>query len=139
LLNFNPAELTDREEVLTTAALPDGYAKSRSKKLCERAILWTRRAAVLAAVLFSSGWAVLALYFAGPGGPAMHLISASVIAALTAAAWVNLHRKRTSLVIRGVWSVAVFGTLLWFSSIEPSHKRDWRSEVSVLPRQGGRI
>ena len=75
-------------------------------------------------------WTTLAIYFSNLPWPELRLALAVVFAAFTAwALWLSSrHRMRT------VAYVLVVGVVGWWLTITPSHDRNWRPEVAVLPR-----
>ena len=89
-----------------------------------RAGLW-----VLARVLIVA-WACLAIYFSNlPWASArIGLAAAFLVFSVWALVWAR--SRRTLAIFAGLF-VAVVG---WFLSIAPSHDREWRPEVAVMPR-----
>jgi hypothetical protein len=89
-------------------------------------------------------WATAALYFAGHGAetdrsPWRTPIAAAFLA-FSGWAWF-FARKRPQASSRGwlrrlrwCWLAAFLTVLGWFIALRPSHDRDWKREVSVLPK-----
>ena len=90
---------------------------------------------VLAALLVvaASAWGFLAIYYSylWPMLTGKVLALVLVAAALFALTGVVTSRRRMQSLV--VYVVVFLGVLLWWRSIEPSHDRDWKEEVAVLP------
>lgn len=80
-------------------------------------------------VVLSGGWSVLALWYQFPGGWVSRALAgiawASGTAVLLAWAW----HRRTGLPI-GVYALVFMTLLAWWSTITPTHHRDWADDVS---------
>lgn len=75
-------------------------------------------------------WATLAIYYSNLPSAELRLALAVVFAAF--AIWVLwFSRQRRMSVIFGV---LFLGVVAWWISIPPSHDRNWRPEVAVMPR-----
>jgi hypothetical protein len=75
-------------------------------------------------------WTTLAIYYSNLPGPEVRLALAVVFAALAIwAFWLSGRRH-----MRAVAYVAVLGVIAWWITISPSHDRNWRPEVAVMPR-----
>jgi hypothetical protein len=75
-------------------------------------------------------WATLAIYYSNLPGPWLRLLLAVAFLAFgTWTLWLT-RRRRMSLVFAGLF----FCVVVWEISIRPSHDRQWRPEVSVMPR-----
>ena len=93
-----------------------------------------RRVAVVLAVLCVSGasvWGVFAIYYAGPDHPALRTALAALFGVSGIATLVLLAQRRWRAF--GGFLLVFVGLLVWWSRIEPSNHRDWKSEVAVLP------
>ena len=75
-------------------------------------------------------WATLAIYYSNLPWAGMRLALAAVFAAFTIwAIWFSRRRRMSVMAI-----VLFFGVVAWWISILPSHDRNWRPEVAVMPR-----
>jgi hypothetical protein len=75
-------------------------------------------------------WAAAALWFDGPGGPALRAGLAILVVALAGTAAFRLTRRTRGLAILGLFA-AVVG---WWLSLSPSNDRAWLPDVARLPR-----
>jgi len=82
------------------------------------------------------GWAALAIYFAGPGTTWLRAILAAGFVGFSLWAFWVTSKSRSSRMpwTFWIWALALFGVAGWFVSIRPSHDRDWRGDVAVMPR-----
>jgi Domain of unknown function (DUF4105) len=86
--------------------------------------LWSLcRAALIA-------WATLAIYYSNLPRPWLRLVLAGAFAAFAIFA-LFLSRQRW---MSPAALVLFLGVVVWWLSIAPSHDRDWRPEVAVMPR-----
>ena len=75
-------------------------------------------------------WATLAIYYSNLPWTGLRLGLAGAFAAFSIwALWLS-HQRRMPL----VFLVMFLGVVGWWISISPSHHREWRSEVAVMPR-----
>jgi hypothetical protein len=75
-------------------------------------------------------WATLAIYYSNLPWPGLRLGLAIAFAAFAVAAiWISPGRRMSAALI-----VLYVGVVAWFVSISPSHDRQWRPEVAVMPR-----
>jgi Domain of unknown function (DUF4105) len=75
-------------------------------------------------------WATLAIYYSNLPWAGMRLALATAFAALTIwAIWFSRRRRMHAMAI-----VLFLGVVAWWISIRPSHDRNWRPEVAVMPR-----
>jgi len=75
-------------------------------------------------------WTTLAIYFSNLPWPELRLALAVVFAAFAVwAFWVSRRRR-----MRAVAYALVIGVIGWWLTIAPSHDRNWRPEVAVMPR-----
>jgi hypothetical protein len=80
-------------------------------------------------VLFVA-WAVLAIYYSNLPWAELRVATAAAFAVFAIwALW--LSRDRRAL---GAFAVLYLGVVAWWLSIPPSHDREWRPEVAVMPR-----
>jgi hypothetical protein len=75
-------------------------------------------------------WATLAIYYSNLPWAGMRLGLAGAFAAFAIwALWLSRQRRMSVVLI-----VLFLGVVAWWSSISPSHDREWRPEVAVMPR-----
>jgi Domain of unknown function (DUF4105) len=75
-------------------------------------------------------WATLAIYYSNLPWPWLRLVMAGVFASFAFWALFLSHQRRMSAA-----AIALFlGVVVWWISIPPSHDRNWRPEVAVMPR-----
>ena len=75
-------------------------------------------------------WAALAIYYSNLPTAALRLGFAVAFAAFAVwALWLSRQRRMSV-----VFLVMFFGVVGWWLSINPSHDREWRPEVAVMPR-----
>lgn len=75
-------------------------------------------------------WGTLAIYYSNLPWPALRLACAVAFAAFALwALWIS-RKRRMPLAFAGVFFIVV----TWWILIPPSHDRDWRPEVAVMPR-----
>jgi Domain of unknown function (DUF4105) len=75
-------------------------------------------------------WATLAIYYSNLPSGGMRLALAAAFAAFTIwAIWFSRRRRMSATAI-----VLFLGVVAWWISIQPSHDRNWRPEVAVMPR-----
>jgi hypothetical protein len=75
-------------------------------------------------------WAVLAIYYSNLPWATLRLGFAAAFAAFAIWALWFSHQRRMSV----VFIVLYLGVVAWWISIAPSHDRNWRPEVAVMPR-----
>src|SRR6516225_2748637 len=75
-------------------------------------------------------WAALAIYYSNLPWPSLRLALAIAFAAFAIwAIWFAPQRRMSVVLI-----VLYLGVVAWWISISPSHDRQWRPEVAVMPR-----
>jgi Domain of unknown function (DUF4105) len=75
-------------------------------------------------------WATLAIYYSNiPWFGARLGLAAAFAAFVIWALWFSKKRRMSAVAI-----VLFVGVVAWWISIRPSHDRDWRQEVAVMPR-----
>jgi hypothetical protein len=75
-------------------------------------------------------WATLAISYSNLPWAGLRLGLAAVFAAFTVwALWLSRQRRMSVVAI-----VLFLGVVAWWTSIRPSHDRNWRPEVAVMPR-----
>jgi len=80
-------------------------------------------------VLFVA-WATLAIYYSNLPWAGLRIVLAGAFAAFAFwALWLSRQRRMSALFI-----VLFLGVVAWWISISPSHDREWRPEVAVMPR-----
>lgn len=75
-------------------------------------------------------WATLAIYYSNLPWLGMRVALALAFLAFGVWAWWRPYRVRRI----GMFAVAYLGLLVWWSTIRPSHDRNWRPDVAVMPR-----
>ena len=75
-------------------------------------------------------WATLAIYYSNLPWPWLRLVLAGAFAAFAIWALSLSRQRQMSLAAIGLF----LGVVVWWVSIPPSHDRDWRPEVAVMPR-----
>ena len=75
-------------------------------------------------------WTTLAIYFSNLPWPELRLGLAVAFAAFAVWAFWLSRRKRMPVVAYAL----VLGVIAWWLTITPSHDRNWRPEVAVMPR-----
>jgi hypothetical protein len=75
-------------------------------------------------------WAILAIYYSNLPWPWLRLVLAGAFAAFAIWALFLSRQRRMSLAA----IVLFLGVVVWWISIPPSHDRNWRPEVAVMPR-----
>jgi hypothetical protein len=75
-------------------------------------------------------WTTLAIRFSNLPWPAVRLGLAAAFAAFAIwAFWLSRERRMPAVAI-----ALVLGVVAWYLTITPSHDRNWRPEVAVMPR-----
>jgi hypothetical protein len=75
-------------------------------------------------------WATLAIYYSNLPWAGLRIVLAGAFAAFAFwALWISRQRRMSELFI-----VLFLGVVAWWISISPSHDRNWRPEVAVMPR-----
>jgi hypothetical protein len=75
-------------------------------------------------------WATLAIYYSNPPWPWLRLVLAGAFAAL--AIWALFLSRQLLVSLAAI--VLFLGVVVWWMSIPPSHDRNWRPEVAVMPQ-----
>jgi len=75
-------------------------------------------------------WGALAIYYSDLPGEPLRIGLAAAFGLGTVAAFLLLPGRRRTLI---GFCAAFALVLLWWTSIAPSHERDWQTEVAVLP------
>ena len=83
-------------------------------------------------------WAVLAIYYSNLPWEGLRIASAAAFAAFAIwALWIT-HQRQASL----IFVVVFLCVVAWWIAIPPSHDRNWRPEVAIMPRatiEGDRV
>ena len=75
-------------------------------------------------------WATLAIYYSNLPWAGLRIVLAGAFAAFAFwALWLSRQPRMSALFI-----VLFLGVVAWWISISPSHDREWRPEVAVMPR-----
>lgn len=75
-------------------------------------------------------WATLAIYYSNLPWPALRLALAVGFAAFSIWTLFFSHQRRMG----ALFGALFLGVLAWWIAIPPSHDREWRPEVAVMPR-----
>jgi hypothetical protein len=75
-------------------------------------------------------WATLAIYYSNLPWPRLRLVLAAGFAAF--AIWALFLSRQRWMSLAAI--VLFLGIVVWWISISPSHDRNWRPEVAVMPR-----
>jgi hypothetical protein len=75
-------------------------------------------------------WATLAIYYSNLPWPWLRLVLAGAFAAF--AIWALSLSRQRQMSLAAI--VLFLGVVVWWVSIPPSHDRNWRPEVAVMPR-----
>ncbi|MCD9029037.1 DUF4105 domain-containing protein [Luteimonas sp. BDR2-5] len=99
-----------------------------------RTTSWPRRCArafAALALLGLTAWGALALWYQGPAATPLRvaLIAGWSLAGIAAAVGLMRARRRATLLAFGAAAVALLG---WWSTLAPSHDRDWADDVARL-------
>lgn len=85
-------------------------------------------------------WATAAIYFGGNGGGTWRSALAAAFLIFSGCVWFLACRPPVAgwgqwrRHLRWCWVAAFLAVLAWFITLRPSHERDWKREVSVLPK-----
>jgi hypothetical protein len=91
---------------------------------------WLTTGIWIAVQVILIGWAALAIYYSNlPWAELRLALAAAFLAFAIWALWLS-GRRRMPL----AFAVVFLGVLGWWVSISPSHHRQWRPEVAVMPR-----
>jgi hypothetical protein len=92
---------------------------------------------LIALIVLACGiWSVGAVYFRAPGPEALRIAYAGAVSLLTLATVIALvwPRQGVTPVLVIAWAVGFAGLLIWWSTIRPSHQREWAEIADRLPR-----
>lgn len=92
--------------------------------------MWLRKPIGLLIRIMLVAWAVLAIYYSNLPWSWLRTIAAGAFAGFAIWALWRSRQPRMSV----LFLVMFFGVVAWWISIPPSHDRDWRPEVAVMPR-----
>jgi hypothetical protein len=93
-------------------------------------VAWLFRATVSVCGVLLLGWATLAIHFSNLPWP--WLRTALAAAFLVFGIWALWLTRRPRM--RWVFAGVFLGVLAWWSTILPTHDREWRPDVGVMPR-----
>jgi Domain of unknown function (DUF4105) len=109
-----------------------------SRSLLSRSLGWLLRGIWFLCQALLIIWATLAIYYSNLPRAGLRLALAASFAALAIwLLWLSRYRRRSTIFI-----VLFLGVVAWWVSILPSHNREWRAEVAVMPRaiiEGDRV
>lgn len=100
------------------------------RKFVSMLLMWLRKPIGLLIRIMLVAWAVLAIYYSNLPWSWLRTIAAGAFAGFAIWALWRSRQPRMSV----LFLVMFFGVVAWWISIPPSHDRDWRSEVAVMPR-----
>jgi hypothetical protein len=95
-----------------------------------RALRWITRGVLALAMVLTSAWALLALYFDGPQAGGGFLLPAFYFLSLVAI-WMVFRRRRG--IACGLTFLCFGITCAWWLAIPASNDRDWQLDVAVTP------
>ena len=91
---------------------------------------WLFKGLWLSCKALLTAWATLAIYYSNLPWPWLRLVLAGVFASFAIwALFLSRHRLMSPAAF-----VLFLGVVTWWVSIAPSHDRNWRPEVAVMPR-----
>ena len=103
---------------------------SSFRKFLSRPFGWLIAVAGFLCLAVPLAWATLALYYSNLPWSGVRIALAAAFAAFAIwALWFSHQRRMSVLAV-----VLFFGVVAWWISIPPSHDRNWRPEVAVMPR-----
>lgn len=95
-----------------------------------RPLLWIARILKFIFKLSLTAWGCLALYYSNLPWFSLRLTLAILFVGFSIwSLWIS--KKSPSLLL---FALVYFGILIWWSTIVPSHDRNWRPEVAVMPK-----
>lgn len=100
------------------------------RKFVSTLLMWLRKPIGLLIRIMLVSWAVLAIYYSNLPWSWLRTIAAGAFAGFAIWALWRSRQPRMSV----LFLVMFFGVVAWWISIPPSHDRDWRPEVAVMPR-----
>lgn len=100
------------------------------RKFVSMLLIWPRKPIGLLIRIMLVAWAVLAIYYSNLPWSWLRTIAAGAFAGFAIWALWRSRQPRMSV----LFLVMFFGVVAWWISIPPSHDRDWRPEVAVMPR-----
>src|SRR5262245_33423819 len=103
---------------------------SSGRSFLSRSLGWLIGGIWLVCQIVLIAWATLAIYYSNLPWAALRLTLAAAFAAF--AVWACSVSPRRSM--STVFLVLFVGVVVWWISIPPSHDRQWRPEVAVMPR-----
>jgi hypothetical protein len=100
------------------------------RRFLSRCLHWLVAAIWFLCRIVVIAWATLAIYYSNLPWPWLRLVSAVAFAAFAIwAFWLSRRRRMPAVAI-----AVVLGVVAWWLTIAPSHDRNWRPEVAVMPR-----
>jgi hypothetical protein len=119
---------------LNGGARPEQNARERSmsllRRLLSRSFRWLITAIWFLCRILIIAWAALAIYYSNLPSAELRLGLAVIFAAFMIwAIWLSRLRSMPVIAI-----VLLFVVAAWWIAIPPSHHRNWRPEVAVMPR-----
>ena len=103
---------------------------SALRRLLSRCLGWLIAVIGFLARALPVAWATLAIYYSNlPWAEGRLALAAAFTAFAIWALWFSRRRSMSA-----VLAALFLGVLAWWPSIRPSHDRNWRPEVAVMPR-----
>jgi Domain of unknown function (DUF4105) len=107
-----------------------GEAMSSFRRFLSRPFGWLIAVAGFLCLAVPLAWATLAIYYSNLQWASARIGLAAAFAAF--AIWALWFSRQRRMFVSAV--VLFFGVVAWWISIRPSHDRNWRPEVAVMPR-----
>jgi len=105
-------------------------APTLGRSALARVFIWLARSTWVLCEALLIAWCILAIYYSNLPWPNLRIVLAIGFAGIaTWAIW--LSRRRRALTI---FVLLLTGVVAWWISILPSHNREWRPDVAVMPR-----
>src|SRR5215470_17658039 len=104
--------------------------QSSHRRFLFRPLSWLKRGIWFLCQAVLVTWTTLAIYFSNLPWPGLRLGLAAAFAAFAIWAFWLSRRRRMPAVAYAL----VLGVVAWWLTISPSHDRNWRPEVAVMPR-----
>jgi Domain of unknown function (DUF4105) len=111
-------------------AAADGDAAAPGRRRLFTVLAWPVRFAWFAVRAVALLWAALAIHYSNlPWAPVRTVLAVAFFAFGVWALWMAPAAR-----MRWVFAALFLGVVAWWSTIQPSHDREWRPEVAVMPR-----
>jgi hypothetical protein len=100
------------------------------RRFLSRPFGWLMAVAGFLCLVVPLAWATMAIYYSNLPWAGVRIGLAAAFAAF--AIWALRFSRQRRMSVLAV--VLFFGVVVWWISIRPSHDRNWRPEVAVMPR-----